>query len=263
MRAKSVSPAVRVRRALRGRLENFFRSKGYEFVLRHGTALPEPAAPLRPSFDLVMSAYLLHHPRPFFVQIGAFDGITNDPLHPHVIRHDLHGLLVEPQEIFYKELRANYGDRPGLSFERAAIADSCGTRKLYRIRPEYAEEYPDSRGMASFSLRKLQKHFAERFEHYTDDYITSESVPCLTFGELLKKHNVNAFDILQVDVEGYDHRVLEMVDLERNLPDIIQYESINLSPTDHRSSMERLARYGYSLCVVGLDTLAVQDFLQR
>ena len=62
----------------------------------------------------------------FFVQIGANDGVRNDPLWETVTRLRLRGLLVEPVPDLFARLKANYSDCPNLLFEQAAVAHRAG-----------------------------------------------------------------------------------------------------------------------------------------
>src|ERR1700681_618887 len=54
-----------------------------------------------------------------FVQIGANDGIKNDPIHVYVRKYHWNGLLVEPMPDFFNTLRINYMGEDQLWFENA------------------------------------------------------------------------------------------------------------------------------------------------
>src|SRR5262249_56046547 len=62
------------------------------------------------------------HPRFFFVNIGANDGVSNDPIYPFLREYGWSGIVVEPLAPMLEELRRNYHDIPGIVFEQAAIA---------------------------------------------------------------------------------------------------------------------------------------------
>src|SRR4051812_22410129 len=61
-----------------------------------------------------------------FVQIGAHDGKRWDLIHDFIKRDGWSGLFVEPLPKYFAALQENYRGRPGLRFERAAIADEDG-----------------------------------------------------------------------------------------------------------------------------------------
>src|SRR3954447_12802339 len=83
-----------------------------------------------------------HHPRlkkrrgeaVSCLQIGANDGVTNDPLHRYLTRHGWRGLLLEPLgDGVHNELRHTYSGSPRVILENVARADSEGSLPLYRV----------------------------------------------------------------------------------------------------------------------------------
>ena len=70
----------------------------------------------------------------YFIQIGAFDGVTNDHLYERVRTYSLSGALVEPQIAPFCALRRNYRDvAHRLKFINAAIATHDGQAPLYVV----------------------------------------------------------------------------------------------------------------------------------
>ena len=59
--------------------------------------IKNPEAKIKPSFTHVLGDFLLSTNDVFFIQIGAFDGIHDDPLFKLVRRFGWPGILVEPQ----------------------------------------------------------------------------------------------------------------------------------------------------------------------
>ena len=76
------------------------------------------------------------HAHFFFVQVGANDGVLDDPLRGLILKHDLTGVLVEPMPGTFQALVDAYPNRRRLSFENAAISDREGNVALYRVRPD-------------------------------------------------------------------------------------------------------------------------------
>ena len=63
---------------------------------------------------------------PFFVVIGAMDGISFDEFHQYVGRFGWPGLLVEPIPAQFERLLANYEGIPGVQhrrFDNCAVAE--------------------------------------------------------------------------------------------------------------------------------------------
>lgn len=77
----------------------------------------------------------------FFVQIGANDGLRNDPIHHYVRKYGWKGILVEPQSKVFSSLVKNYEGHSGLIFENVAIGEEDGEIELFTIDAEEAQEW--------------------------------------------------------------------------------------------------------------------------
>jgi Methyltransferase FkbM domain len=76
-------------------------------------------------------------PRPFFfLQVGAYDGVIDDPLHERVREGNWHGILVEPQPSHFRRLLESYAGIEGLTFVNAAISEERGLRRMFVIQDE-------------------------------------------------------------------------------------------------------------------------------
>ncbi len=74
-----------------------------------------PEARLRAEFEFVLSRHILRAPQPYFLQVGAFNGVDGDPLREFVTRGDITGCLVEPQADAFRQLRAELLGRAGVA----------------------------------------------------------------------------------------------------------------------------------------------------
>ena len=65
-----------------------------------------------------------------FIEIGANDGITWDPLFKFIKKYKWEGILVEPHPRYFRELVENYTSIiPGkIHFENIAISDDNGEK---------------------------------------------------------------------------------------------------------------------------------------
>ena len=77
--------------------------------------------------DLLLTKVSAERSDFFFVQIGANNGLTDDPLRQFVTKYHWHGCLVEPQPQVFQQLLKNYAQEKQLAFENSAIADRDGT----------------------------------------------------------------------------------------------------------------------------------------
>jgi FkbM family methyltransferase len=80
--------------------------------------------------DLLLTQVSADRPDFFFAQIGANDGLTDDPIRQFVTKYHWRGVLVEPQPQVFQHLLKNYEQEKQLILENAAIADNDGTARL-------------------------------------------------------------------------------------------------------------------------------------
>ncbi len=165
------------------------------------------------------------------VQVGANDGVTNDPLYKFLQGKDVKGVLIEPQRDAYYKLCQNY---KGTSLKTEHCAVWHEKVVMYRIkkskRQEIYDNYSgqDATGLSSVSRNQLITFLKTRnYKFYAginpDDYIESFAVKCMTPQQLMTKHNIKHIDILQVDAEGMDAIIVtEFLKLLR--PRVINFE---------------------------------------
>jgi FkbM family methyltransferase len=189
-----------------------------------------------------------------FLQIGAFDGITNDPMHDLVERFGWRGILVEPQPGPFERLRHTYAGYGNLELVNAAVSTQPGTMTLWRVAdwqpsdPEWVEQ------SASFDRDHLIRHTHWRQDLI--DRIVGLPVETVTLRDLFARSPAPV-DVLQIDAEGYDARIVAMLDGIEHRPTIVRFEHRNLLPADHAEAVARLAGHGYRIGVNEDDTIAV------
>ena len=157
----------------------------------------------------------------FFVNIGANDGVANDPIFPFAEERGWQGLAVEPDPDVFERLKHNYRHLPKVAFERAAI--TAKPTPFYRI-----GNGPFQRGYWMDQISSISRERvchvidAIRVNGFFDDvppdleqYVEQVDVPCLTFDELVARHAIRRIDYLNIDVEGADLDLLATIDLAR------------------------------------------------
>ena len=70
-------------------------------------------------FKKILEVYTKEEKTPFFVQIGAYDGISNDPVYPHLKNKRWKGILIEPVPYIFNRLLESYKERFDLAFPRS------------------------------------------------------------------------------------------------------------------------------------------------
>jgi FkbM family methyltransferase len=230
---------------LRGPAASFVRSRQVEIEL---------------TLDLILSHYRLRHPDVYFLQVGANDGVTFDPIFPLIERHSLKGTLIEPQPDCYNKLKDNYArfGKSDFLFVNAAIAAIDGTLPLYRIRVE--PHVPERlSGIASFNRAVLMKHKAASHVPDFESLIQTDSVRCVSFPSLFNELNLQHVDLLQIDAEGYDSDVLHQFDVPRRKPAIVRFEHIHLRWEEHKRCLDLLISNNYKVAVDKCDTVAYRE----
>jgi len=183
----------------------------------------------------------------FFVQIGAFDGITADPIHHLVTSRRWRGALVEPQLEAFNLLRKNYEGQEGLQFFNVAIGPEDGEITLY------------TRSGGNVQAASLKRHLMVK-PGRRGRQLQTRQVPCWTFDRLLREsHAPETIDLLQIDAEGFDYQIVRSIDFARVKPAIIHYEHMVLSQKERNACLELLARHGYRFLLEDNDTVAYRD----
>jgi FkbM family methyltransferase len=185
-----------------------------------------------------------------FIQIGANDGVSNDPIRRFILKYGFRGVFLEPQPDVFLRLQRNYAGVAGLGFENAAIAREDGEVPMYRFRktpdlPFWAD------GLASFSRETLLGNFQR-----VQGEVETIAVPTITFATLLKKHGLEQVHLLQVDAEGYDYEIIKMIDFDLMQPVIIHFEHGLLSEEDCYHCFRYLNERGYKITNNEANTVA-------
>lgn len=204
---------------------------------------------VRIDFDFIVRDFLMTRESPHdvsFVEVGALDGVHDDPLHDYISRYNWRGLLVEPQSYYFQKLRDVYSEYEELMFFNGAVGRDSGYRTLYTVDPK-ADDLPRWAGVyASFDQDTLL-----RGDPVSEDNVREEQVRVEPPMDLLKDNNLLDVDIVQIDVEGFDAEVVRMIDFNTLNPNIIQFEHRHLSPSDHVEVVEILISNGYKVAASG------------
>ncbi len=216
--------------------------------------LERPELELQPTLEQVAAEHMLAAGRElFFVQVGAFDGQTNDPIHDLVVEHGWRGILAEPQRRHFEALERTYAGNERVSLRNVALAHESGTRAFYRVGEDPGAP-PWVPQLASFDVETILRH--EFAYPRLRELIVADEVQTLSLEDLLAGAEVSRVDVFQIDAEGYDAEIVRMIDLERWQPAIVHFEHDHLSPADHEAAMRHLTDSGYRLAIKRYDTLA-------
>jgi FkbM family methyltransferase len=181
------------------------------------------------------------------------DGINFDDTRGFLDMYKWKSLLVEPIPALFNELKENFKDRKNYTFEQCAITDKDGEVEMLTIPPETILKenlHPGYKGMSA--LYPLKNGFGSDYQRDIDvktQFGINIKVPSLTFDSLLKKHNIENFDILICDVEGYDWDIFKQIDLDKYRPKFIRLEYVNLTDEEKQLVQEKLIKAGYIISI--------------
>src|SRR5437773_3115934 len=224
----------------------FLRRLGIERSYRPVALFRHPDWNFEAPLKLVVAYYLRARPDFTFLQVGAFDGLANDPIHPLVRAFGLRGLVVEPEVRILDKLKATYADHPQVLLVNAAIAEANGMRDFYTAARGPIQQ-------ASFFRSHLLKHGVPA------DQILSLKVRCVTLASLLQEHGLERCDLLQIDAEGYDYQIVQTIDLTAFNPLIVRFEHAHMTDDECNQCIERLASHAFRFITERRDIIALRE----
>jgi FkbM family methyltransferase len=224
-------------------------------------------------FDSLIEMYAPLVNEFYFIQVGANDGQSGDPIYHFVRRFRWRGITTEPQSEVFNQLQRNYETCDQVKLMNVAVAATRGKRKLYKL------SFSDQRwatGLATFHRDRLEHAIRtgqverqideerHKLPESREDYITTELVETMTFGALLDIDKPSELHLLQIDSEGHDAELIKQFDFARIKPKIIHYEHHAISDSDRNEASRKLEEAGYRLYRSYIDTVAVgPDVVER
>jgi FkbM family methyltransferase len=197
---------------------------------------------------------LLSKSKVSFIQIGANDGIKNDPIHAFIKRYRWSGVLVEPLPGLMEKLKMAYAGESGLRFENVGIAGESGAMNFYFLPPQYND--PDwLQQIGTFDKNAM----ALNLENHPQlmDKGSTRQIKTITLKELVSRNGLSKTDLLLIDAEGFEYRILVQLDQLSQKPSYILFEWGCMNDTDQSKLYDFLKLQGYRLYSSGGDILAV------
>ena len=157
------------------------------------------------------------------IQIGANDGIRFDDLNEYINKYKIESLLIEPIKTNFEKLKNKYADSNFIKLENSAIVVNNEISFLYKVGNNFLHYYDDHiPGITSFNKNHLLKHGVK------NRHIVKETINSISIEELLSKYNIKKLDLLYLDTEGYDGKIVIDFLLNTNLKPIIIFEYIHI-----------------------------------
>lgn len=210
-------------------------------------------------FESFLQRYLIVNKKLFFIQIGANDGVMNDPIYKFNAKNYelISGYVIEPLKDIFQNLEKNYRKFPQITALNLGIHNTESEISLYRVKSEYLSEVPEfARGIASVNPDHWKKSNLVIDAHY----ITEEKINCISFSQLIKNYHIDSIDLLVIDTEGYDYEILMEMDLNTIRPKIIRFEhGIRdgvMSEIQFSQVCSKLNDFGYQIIAESYDATA-------
>jgi FkbM family methyltransferase len=243
-----------VKQAVKQLLVRFgYRIEGTRYTPRH---LYRPECLRTLKFDDVMCRYMFEHGQACnFIQVGAYDGVSTDPLHRYVKRCGWRGVMLEPQPGPAAQLRQLYKDNPGIVVLEAAVDKERMVRTLYTVESNNLPKWVG--GMASFDRGQILRQ--DYLIPGIEKLIRELPVECIPFTEIIEiLTDGNQLDLLQIDAEGADGRMLSLFPFDRIKPAIVHWEIKNMTRLEQETALDLLCSHQYLVSRSGdEDMLAV------
>jgi FkbM family methyltransferase len=198
-------------------------------------------------------AAALKDPDFFFIQIGAHDGVRFDDLYHKVTTVNAHGIVIEPLPRYFARLQMNYEDYPGVIPLNVAVHPTATQLTLHHVSTAASASGrlpPWAGGIGSTSP---SHHLPLGIPA---EAMTTSTVPCATLRHIIEQHAVSRIDLLQIDTEGFDLEVLEMIPFDLVHPGLIKFEHAVLAPEARSCARQFLESHNYEVWSEGEDTIA-------
>ncbi|HEY4967776.1 MAG TPA: FkbM family methyltransferase [Puia sp.] len=192
-----------------------------------------------------------------FVEIGANDGKKNDPLYHYIVKYGWTGILVEPDPANFKKLKANYQAHDGLIFENTGIGPERGEMPFYKIKDISDREPGWYDQVGSFDKKTFLKNIT--FGQGLDQRMIEVPLPVIGFDELLEKNNFGTPDLLHLDAEGFDFRILRSIDFKKYQIRLVLFESEWMTKSELKELIQYLMNHQYRIVRSGIDYAGIKN----
>lgn len=190
-----------------------------------------------------------------FIQIGANDGVTNDPIHTFIKKYKWKGTLVEPLPDFFKKLKENYAGETQLNFENLGIGNKEDLLQFYYLPTQYNNpEWLQQIG--TFSKEAIEINLKNQPAYLP--LVEAKSIPVITLSSLIQRSKLLDIDLLVIDAEGFEFQILSQLEKASVKPNYIFYEWGCMTEEENKALQQILINLGYEFYAASGDLLAVK-----
>ena len=185
------------------------------------------------------------------VVIGAHSGVWLTSLFEEYQNQNV--LLVEPVPYNISLLKENTAKYNNINIETSAVSEKNEIKKFYYVKPDAVKKLGKhwASGIGSFDKQHILNHKNKRFLVSETD-IEQIDIQYFTFSNLIEKYSISSIDLLQIDVEGAEFKILNSINFEKIEIKKIIFEFKHFDGTFKegpklKSIKEKLIKFNYQL----------------
>jgi FkbM family methyltransferase len=165
------------------------------------------------------------------VQIGSNRGY--DELTELIKNIDIEKLiLVEPMSKFNNSLLQCYSHVKNLSIENIAITDDPFQKKTCFFLHQDMDENIEQGSLLESHVNKVFNRPEYNIENSYENKLLKIEVNTITINKLFNKYDLINIDILFIDSEGFDDKIIKNIDFNKFNIKKIYYEDMHINNTD-------------------------------
>ena len=215
-------------------------------------------------FRTVCAQLVSHVPEPFFVKVGANDGVTGDPCADILLGSPVwRGILIEPVPYVFARLAENYADRSRFTLLQRLIGQERQEVAFYYVHQDAGHLVPDLPDWFDKIGSVSRTHILDHLGSEVADQVIEVSLPMQSLAEVLSEHGITRFELLHTDVEGHDLEVLKSLDLDTQRPMAMLIEQKHLSSEDRTTLYDLLTDHRYFVNAFGGEVFALDRSAPR
>ena len=171
----------------------------------------------------ILKNYLRKNKIESLIQIGANDGDRFDELSYFIKKYKIKSILVEPIKKYFLELKNNYKNFDFVQFENSAISVNNEISHLFTVNEKFLKKYDDHvQGLSSFAKKHLINHGINAH------HIEEKKINSISIKNLIQKYKIEKLDLIYIDAEGYDGKIILDFILNIKIHPIIIFEYIHV-----------------------------------
>lgn len=177
------------------------------------------------------------------VQIGSnrgYDELTN--LIKDISIDKL--ILVEPMKKFNDSLLKCYSHIQNLFIENIIITDDINKNKECFYLHKKMDENTEQASLLESHINKVFNKPEYLINETYDEQLSKIEIECSTINNLFNKYKLNNIDILFIDAEGFDDRIIKSIDFNKFNIKKIYYENMHINNLEISNFLKTI---GYSI----------------